>query len=77
MFPDVKYFVKVIDMEAHPVCNTIMSITAIKLNEQEKSKFLPGIKPSFRLKSEVHFVFQTQVKEIITPADIIKVRWVL
>lgn len=36
-------------------------------------RVLPTIKPSSELKSEVHFVYRTQVKEMITPADILKV----
>ncbi|CAM4729270.1 unnamed protein product [Leuciscus chuanchicus] len=33
----------------------------------------PATKPFTELKSEVHFVYRTQVKEMITPADILKV----
>ena len=33
---------------------------------------IPAIKSSVELKSEVHFVCRTQVKKIMTPADIIK-----
>ncbi|KAG1929293.1 hypothetical protein F2P79_023066 [Pimephales promelas] len=36
-------------------------------------KVQPATKPSSELKSEVHFVYRTQVKEMITPADILKV----
>ncbi len=36
-------------------------------------KVLPTTKPSSEFKSEVHFVCRTQVKEMITPADILKV----
>ena len=34
---------------------------------------LPDIKPSSEIKSEVHYVCRTQVKEMFTPADIIRV----
>ena len=34
---------------------------------------IPAIKSSVELKSEVDFVCRTQVKEMMTPADIIKV----
>lgn len=34
---------------------------------------LPALKPSSKLKSEVQFVCRTQVKEMIIPADILKV----
>ncbi len=36
-------------------------------------KVQPATKPFTELKSEVHFVYRTQVKEMITPADILKV----
>nr|XP_057941354.1 uncharacterized protein LOC131137424 [Doryrhamphus excisus]XP_057941355.1 uncharacterized protein LOC131137424 [Doryrhamphus excisus] len=36
-------------------------------------KVFPAIKPSLEIKSEVQFVCRTQVKEIITPAEILKV----
>ncbi len=36
-------------------------------------KVLPATKPSSEFKSEIHFVCRTQVKEMITPADILKV----
>lgn len=36
-------------------------------------KVQPATKPFTEFKSEVHFVYRTQVKEMITPADILKV----